>query len=122
MRHLIIIAAFLAIALTGGLRGGLNAAEFIAGFEDVPMMPGMKVDDDASTTFDTPTGRIVEAYAAGDVTADAVQRFYLDTLPQLGWTITSGLQFQREGESLTLEMIDKGTLLTVRFRLAPVSN
>ncbi len=116
MRTLITFAALAGILLTAAVsRGG----EFIAGFEDIPVMPGMAVDGDASTAFDTRTGRIVEAYAAGDITDAAMRQFYQETLPQLGWARIGKLAFQREGEMLTLEVIDQGTPLTVRFRLSP---
>jgi hypothetical protein len=114
------LAAIPATLLTPGLSGGyLRAAEFVTGFEDVPAMPGMTVDGGSATSFDTPTGRIVEAYAAGDMSPDAVEQFYQDALPQLGWTRTGVLEFQREGEKLTVELVDWGSPITVRFRLAP---
>ena len=119
MRKLITIVAFAGILSTTSAGWG---GDFIAGFEDIPVMPGMTADDDASTAFDTPTGRIVEAYAAGDVTDSNVQRFYQETLPQLGWTRIGALEFQREGEKLTLELIERGKPLTMRFRLSPSQN
>ncbi len=116
MRKLITI-----IALTGMLLSSAAgwSQDFIEGFEDIPVMPGMAVDADTAIAFDTPAGRIVEAYAAGNVSAAAVQRFYEETLPQLGWVRVGVLDFQREGEALALELIEKGETITVRFRLAP---
>ena len=116
MRNLITITALAGLLFSATASWG---GDFIAGVEDIPVMPGMTADDDASTAFDTPTGRIVEAYAAGDVTGEAVQRFYQETLPQLGWTRTGALEFQREGEKLTLELIERAAPLTMRFRLSP---
>ncbi len=118
MRNLIVIVAvagFLLASLPG------RGAVFLAGFEDVPVMPGITVDDDAAMAFDTPAGRIVEAYAAGPVTQDAVRQFYQTTLPQLGWVRTGELTFQRDGETLTVEVLDAATALTIRFRLAPAA-
>ena len=82
-------------------------------------MPGITVDEAAAVAFDTPAGRIVEAYAAGTVTRDAVQRYYQSALPQLGWTRTGELTFRREGETLTVELLDSAASVTVRFQLAP---
>jgi hypothetical protein len=96
-----------------------HAEVFLAGFEDVPVMPGIAVDPGASIAFDTPAGRIVEAYGAGTVTRDAVRRYYQTTLPQLGWTRTGELTFQRDGETLTVEMLDSAAALTIHFRLTP---
>ena len=69
MRKLITI-----IALTGMLLSSAAgwSQDFIEGFEDIPVMPGMAVDADTAIAFDTPAGRIVEAYAAGNVSAAAV--------------------------------------------------
>ncbi|MEX2616151.1 MAG: hypothetical protein WD767_08655 [Alphaproteobacteria bacterium] len=116
MRNLItilVLLGMLAASPTG------RAEDFIEGFEDVPVMPGMAVDADTAIAFDTPAGRIVEAYAAGNVSAAAIRKFYDDTLPQLGWVRVGVLAFQREGEALALELIKKDETITVRFRLAP---
>jgi len=107
------IAGFMLAAAPG--RGEV----FLAGFEDVPMMPGIAVDPGAVVAFDTPAGRIVEAYAAGAVTRAALRRYYQSALPQLGWTRTGELTFQREGEILTVEMLESAAALTIHFRLAP---
>lgn len=116
MRNLITTLVLLGM-LTASPAG--RAEEFIEGFEDVPVMPGMAVEADTTIAFDSPAGRIVEAYAAGNVTAAAIQEFYEDTLPQLGWVRVGVLNFQREGEALALELIKKGGTVTIRFRLAP---
>ncbi len=116
MRNPIVIAAVAAFMLVSPPGRG---EVFLAGFEDVPVMPGIEVDDEAAMAFDSPAGRIVEAYAAGPVTQDAVRQFYQTTLPQLGWARTGELTFQRDGETLTVELLDAAAVLTVRFRLAP---
>lgn len=119
MRNPVIIAAAMAGFLLASPPG--HGAVFLAGFEDVPVMPGITVDDDAAMAFDTPAGRIVEAYAAGPVTRDAVRQFYQTALPQLGWVRVGELTFQRDGETLTVELLDAAAALTVRFRLAPAA-
>ncbi len=72
--------------------------------------------------FDTPSGRIVEAFAAGPVTRDQVLNFYAVTLPQLGWSRAGATRFRREGETLELHFSDTAAAagrLTVRFALLP---
>src|SRR5262249_62281198 len=59
---------------------------FIAGVEDLPLVPNVKVVSDTVVAFDAAAGRIVEAYAIGPVTKQAVLDFYGQSLPQLGWT------------------------------------
>lgn len=95
--------------------------EFVAGIEDLPVMPGLMVMEDEGVVFDKPSGRIVEAYAFGAVEEGEVSAFYARTLPQLGWEAVAGQRFQREGEVLTLEFKkdDRGVLVT--YRLAPNS-
>ncbi|MEX2008945.1 MAG: hypothetical protein WEC41_02030 [Dongiaceae bacterium] len=113
-------ALALALALAAAAAGRAGADEaFIAGVEDLPLMPGLTQIDSAGLVFDTPTGRIVEAYAAGPVAAQAVLDFYAATLPELGWAVERPDRFRREGEELRLEFLDGGDRLTVRFSLSP---
>lgn len=96
---------------------------FIEQVTDLPLMPGLSEVKDAGVVFDKPDGRIVEAYAEGDLKRDAVIGFYRDTLPQLGWTQAkaagAAATFRREGENLALDFLDGGGALVVRFTLTP---
>ncbi|MEE8559362.1 MAG: hypothetical protein V3S88_01475 [Alphaproteobacteria bacterium] len=104
----------------GGERASAGAKEaFLAGLEDVPLMPGLAEIEDAGVVFDKPEGRIVEAYARGELSASQVLSFYNATLPQLGWRAESGGRFRREGEVLRLAFTTAGKRLTVRFSLSP---
>lgn len=97
-------------------------AVFAAGFEDLPVMAGLKQADDSSMSFDTPAGRIIEAYLEGDgANAAGVKAFYDKTLPQLGWKPlptqkTGRFSFTREGELLTFT-VDGKQPVTVRIEL-----
>ena len=95
------------------------AGEFLAGFDDLPVMPGLSAVEGAGIVFDTPTGRIIEGYAAGAVTQASVRQFYGKTLPQLGWTAIGTNEFRREGERLKIDFKGKDRALTVRFTLSP---
>ncbi len=118
-------ACLLLLALLIGPSGGsARAAGFLEAIEDLPLMPGLEELVDRGLAFDKPGGRIVEAYAQGPVTARAVQGFYGDTLPQLGWQPLSAESFLREGEQLDVTVLTEaadgqggGTL--VRFTLRP---
>jgi hypothetical protein len=96
-----------------------RAGDFLPGFDDLPVMPGLAAVDGAGIVFDTPSGRIIEGYAAGKVTKEAVRRFYDETLPQLGWKRVSKNEFRREGEQLKIDFKGGDQALTVRFTLAP---
>ncbi|MGD9742033.1 MAG: hypothetical protein AB7V53_05285 [Dongiaceae bacterium] len=99
--------------------GEAASPRFVAGLEDLPLMPGLNELTGSGFAFDSATGRIVEAYATGDLAQQQVLDFYAETLPQLGWEQASPRGFKREGERLSIEFVKGGNPLTVRFSLAP---
>lgn len=118
-RLLLVIALLLATSASA-------ADGFVPGIEDLPLMPGLRDRPADSTVFDVPGGRIVEAWAEGATSRDAVLSFYNTTLPQLGWTLLEPGLFRREGEALRLEFPPTGPggsraagRLYVRFYLSP---
>ena len=97
---------------------------FLAAADDLPLMAGLVENVQAGVLYDKPGGRIVEAYASGTVRAYDVVRFYASTLPELGWRRRAAaaaniLQFDREGERLTVEVRQLAGDVAVRFSLAP---
>lgn len=95
-------------------------SQFLSITEDVPLMPGLAESAETATVFDKPAGRIATTEAVGPVTASAVKRFYVETLPQLGWQVLAPDLFRREAERLRLSFSGRdGTALTVRFELLP---
>ncbi len=117
LRALALCAALLCLASAGNAARAAGA--FVAGTEDLPLMPGLVMVEGAGVVFDTPQGRIVEAYAKGTVRHNAVLDFYAATLPQLGWRALGRSSYRREGETLRLELYDEVPNLTVRFYLSP---
>ena len=99
------------------LRG--EQAAYLAELPDLPLMPGLTEIEEAGIAFDKPDGRIVEVYAGGSVERQAVRAFYRETLPQLGWKLAGADAYAREGERLTLEFLEAGKSLTLRFILTP---
>lgn len=97
----------------------VTESKFVPGTEDVPLAPGLVIPAEGAVVFDQPSGRIVEATAAGPADAAGIQRFYAETLPQLGWTSSGGGQWTREGERLAIAMERRGKGTQVRFTLAP---
>lgn len=95
----------------------------MSGFEDLPLMDGLKQSEDTAVSFDTPSGRIIEAYAQSNkIKKREIADFYNKTLPQLGWkrmdkkNKASGISYAREGEVLTIS-IEEGSPASVRFEL-----
>jgi hypothetical protein len=91
---------------------------FVAGIEDLPLMPGLTALGEASV-FDAPQGRVVEASAQGAPSRAAVLEFYARTLPQLGWRLDGEGRFAREGERLVIEFPASQSATHVRFFLRP---
>src|SRR2546430_485537 len=100
MRRLVAIILVLAVAAIGQLRPAMaeDAPVFLAGTEDVPLMPGLKNDESTLVVFDKPEGRIVEVVARGKLGRADVEKFYAATLPPLGWIADGKLAWRREGE------------------------
>lgn len=117
LRRLALAVLSLACFLAG--QALADTAGFVSQVEDLPLMPGLTEVSDAGLVFDSPSGRIVEAYAEGSVSRAAVLDFYNETLPQLGWNRRGEAAFDREGEVLTLDFTDRQSALVVRFTLKP---
>lgn len=105
-----------------GFGRALAADPFVNGIDDMPLMPGLTQLADRNAVFDTPSGRIIEVYAEGEVGREAVRSFYAQTLPQLGWRGQGSDRYVREGETLRLEFPDArpgGRRILIRFFLSP---
>ncbi|QJE74707.1 hypothetical protein HHL28_18060 [Aerophototrophica crusticola] len=94
-------------------------AAFVPGTEDVPLAPGLEIPAEQSVVFDQPSGRIVEATASGPAEPAAVERFYAESLPQLGWKAAGKGRWTRAEETLSLTIARQGRTTTVRFTLTP---
>lgn len=121
---LVAAVALLAAAPMVRAGGAPKDAAFLSGIADLPLMRELDEQEASGLVFDTPAGRIVEAFATGPVSRAEVLSFYAATLPQLGWTAEGEARFRREGEVLSLEFPDgdaaaAGRALTVRFSLSP---
>ena len=117
-----LFAALLAVLPLFGAGAAPTRAQvqsYIAEVEDLPLMPGLAEVEGAGVVFDKPDGRIVEAYAQGEIAREAVLAFYRKTLPQLGWRAVGATTFRREDETLSLDFLDGGGALIVRFTLVP---
>lgn len=87
--------------------GNGYAAAFIEGLEDVPMLKSMIQVQKDNVSFGNEESRFVEAYLTSSRIGFAkVEKFYIDTLPQMGWTYQGNrdntLTFYRDGEVLDI--------------------
>ena len=111
----------IAFAISATLSVPVFAQSFVPGFEDVPLMPGLRVVRDSGHFFESPAGRLIEIRASGAVTSPAVDRFYWETMPALGWWRREDGSFERTNEVLLIETRGTSGNLTVTFRLFPRS-
>jgi hypothetical protein len=100
-------------------------ANFVPGFDDLPLMPELVAGSESPVVFDAPGGRIIDMQMAGRTSAARVIDFYRDTLPQLGWQVVGSAAgtFEREGEilKLVIDEPERGRV-AVRFSLAPAGS
>jgi hypothetical protein len=99
-----IAALALLFAVLGPTGGQAFAADYLKAVSDLPLADGLKEQVDKATVFDTPIGRIVNAYATGNVKPEAVLDFYDDTLPALGWARQKAGTYQRKNEILKIDV------------------
>ncbi len=84
-----------------------SQAAFIEGLEDVPLLKGLEQVQKDNISFGNEESRLVEAYFTSTKIGFAkVEKFYIDTLPQLGWIYQGKrdniLSFDRDGETLDI--------------------
>ena len=105
------------------MRATAKVADFFSSVDDLPLAPGLSEAVEQGVEFDSPAGRIVTAVAVGrggkTPGVAAVQAFYRDALPPLGWKMVSGDTYAREDERLTVNIGMDGGRVTVRIRLVP---
>ena len=87
--------------------------------DDLPLMLGMTEQPEDTLIFDKPSGRIVEFSVRTPANAAAVQKFYGEDLPPLGWKVQSPAKFTRDDETLKLDFEKAGRETIVHFTLTP---
>lgn len=117
--HRLLLAVLLSLAVPLAAAVAQGNDSYVSGIADLPLMPGLQTLPDSGLVFDKPGGRIVEAYAEGKATPQAVHDFYEKTLPQLGWRREARGTYLREGERLNLDVDEEAGQVTVHFRLFP---
>jgi len=90
---------------------------FLVGHEDLPLLAGLVQDPDSVLVFDTPRGRVIEAYAQTNTPASAVLRAYSDALPQLGWSKVGPGEFKRDGETLLFDVVPDKATTVIRIQV-----
>ena len=98
-----------------------SQTRFTKAIEDLPLMPGLELDDKDDVVFIFGSSRIAQTTAKGFVDIDSVYYFYQDTLPQLGWRQINPKLYSRENELLHVEARSANSegITYVRFEVKP---
>ncbi|MBM3580226.1 MAG: hypothetical protein FJX34_05590 [Alphaproteobacteria bacterium] len=100
----------------------LASEEFVQGSEDIPLPVGMEKILDDSVGFDSESGSIISSSYSTTASLEQVRKFYLTTLPQMGWSLTSSehnsLNFQRDKEKLEIELATETKENIVKFLIS----
>ena len=93
--------------------------QFVNQNTDLPLMEGLSQIDEDSVGFDGETGSIVSVSYESKIVFSEVQKFYLETLPQMGWKLSSNendkLIFNREKDKVEIEFYDDDSKNIVKF-------
>ena len=93
---------------------------FFSVIEDLPVMPQLVEDTDAAMTFESSAGRVAEVEANGLASSDAIDAYYKQSLPQLGWLPQANGSYRRGNELLAVVVkAGLGGAVKVLFHLGP---
>lgn len=90
------------------LSGPAVATDFIDGFEDVPLMQGLKQQENQNFSFGNEESGYTEAllYPVKKMSFEDVGLFYIDVLPKFGWLLlsqkTDYISFIRDNDILEI--------------------
>ncbi|MDD4556078.1 MAG: hypothetical protein PHE89_01935 [Alphaproteobacteria bacterium] len=99
-----------------------EAKQFVEGLEDIPLMEGLQQTVNSDIAFGNEESRFIEIYlqGTGKTTYQNVEKFYINTMPQLGWSFSGKqkgtLSFYRDGERIEIAK-ETETPLLIRITL-----
>ncbi|MBO5039215.1 MAG: hypothetical protein J6C85_07180 [Alphaproteobacteria bacterium] len=92
------------------------SAQFIEGFEDIPLLSGLRQSPEGTLTFGNEEAGYTETtlIAKKALTFDKIKKFYTEALAQMGWTRLSSdettFSFLRENDILEISQLQKRPL------------
>jgi hypothetical protein len=82
-----------------------SAGAFLKAIADMPLMDGL-TEQAEPVVFESDRGRIIRTSAEGKTDGSAVWKYYVETLPALGWAREGDTgKFRRGSEQLTVEVL-----------------
>lgn len=99
---------------------------FVPGISDLPVPINFFPIDKKTSVFNGSSGRIINATFKGRAYSHEIISFYAKTLPALGWDSTGDLTYQRDSESLEINIEVKSTAknydnLEITFSVTPIN-
>lgn len=96
---------------------------YVQVLSDIPLAPGLSLEEESQVIFDVPEGQIVEVATFGAADLVETQTFYKESLEALGWQAVPGKEwsYKRDEEFLEIFFDDGENDLQVKFRLMPPS-
>lgn len=87
----------------------IASSDFVKGSEDIPLVSDLELIDNNNVDFDSESGSFTSVEYKSQMDLEAVQGFYLKTLPQMGWQLLKNDQaiskFIRDNEKLEIHFI-----------------
>ncbi len=81
--------------------------EFVQGSQDIPLLENLEKTSDEAVDFDSNSGSIISSSYKSKINKNDVKKFYIKTLPDLGWIIEKNIEnnlvFKRDKEQLEIE-------------------
>ncbi len=115
MKKLLFVFALLSFSVSAHAE-----TAYLSALPDIPLMPQMKAMPETAVVFDKAEGRIVEeSVKAPNIPVSAIDNFYAETLPALGWTRLSPQRFSRNGEQLIVNLEKLQSEGLVKFAVSP---
>lgn len=118
-KTLLTIVIFLCGIFMGLPSQSAQENSFLPGTEDIPLAPGFVVLNSDAFLFDTPAGQIVSVTIRSESGSfAALDDFYEQALPGLGWRRLNEGQFARDGDSLSWHLVsEQGHVIIVQFEI-----
>lgn len=103
------------------VREKAHETRFADAIEDLPVMPGLEVQEENDLLVIFGSGRIAQTTLFGRVDIDSVYYFYRRVLPELGWQEINIHTYERNAERLNLDASAANAegMTYVRFSVEP---
>ncbi len=99
-----------------------SSQQYVHSTEDLPVYEGFQPIEAKNIVYDSESGRIIDAsYFRSGISASDVKKFYVETLPQLGWKKTKTSEYTRDGETLKINIKELKGAVYLKFIIRPAS-